>query len=80
MQHEAPVEEGLDERGEAPPPYIAPPKLTYRTDTRDQRVELRNMEREQAKPPDYESSIQQPEQAHTVEDNPTHHQVDETGR
>ena len=47
------VEEGLDERGEAPPPYLKEPEPAH-LDTREG-VELHNMPPQEGKPPDYDA-------------------------
>ena len=47
------VEEGLDERGEAPPPYLKEPEPAH-LDTREE-VELHNMPAQEGKPPDYDA-------------------------
>ncbi|MCJ1227229.1 hypothetical protein MMC12_003884 [Toensbergia leucococca] len=57
------VEEGLDERGEAPPPYMPafPPAVAHSDNRRDisyegsqgQTIQLQNISTEGAKPPDY---------------------------
>ena len=47
------VEEGLDERGEAPPPYLKEPDPVHH-DGREG-VELHDMSRHEGKPPDYEA-------------------------
>ncbi len=45
-------EEGLDERGEAPPPYV--PKELEAAVLRGEAVELDGGSREEMKPPDYQ--------------------------
>jgi hypothetical protein len=45
-------EEGLDERGEAPPPYL--PKELEAAVLRGEAVELHGGSREEMKPPDYQ--------------------------
>ena len=47
------TEEGLDERGEAPPPYLKEPEQAHPHDNGDEGVELRDMSRPQGKPPAY---------------------------
>ena len=47
------VEEGLDERGEAPPPYLKEPEPAH-LDAREE-VELHNMPTQEGKPPDYDA-------------------------
>ena len=47
------VEEGLDERGEAPPPYLKEPEPAH-LDAREE-VELHNMPAQEGKPPDYDA-------------------------
>ena len=50
---DATVEEGLDERGEAPPPYLKEPEPAH-LDAREG-VELHNMPAQEGKPPDYDA-------------------------
>ena len=47
------AEEGLDERGEAPPPYLKEPEPAH-LDAREG-VELHNMPAQEGKPPDYDA-------------------------
>ena len=47
------AEEGLDERGEAPPPYLKEPEPAH-IDAREE-VELHNMPAQEGKPPDYDA-------------------------
>ena len=47
------VEEGLDERGEAPPPYLKEPEPAH-LDVREE-MELHNMPPQEGKPPDYDA-------------------------
>ncbi|KAL6712745.1 hypothetical protein ACLMJK_009683 [Lecanora helva] len=46
-------EEGLDERGEAPPPYLKEPEQIHHA-RRDEGIELHDMDGGEGKPPDYE--------------------------
>ena len=46
------AEEGVDERGEAPPPYLKEPDPVHRTDGPG--MELHDLSRGEAKPPDYD--------------------------
>ena len=47
------VEEGLNERGEAPPPYLKEPEPAHH-ERRNEEMELHNMSGAEGKPPDYE--------------------------
>ncbi|MCJ1450915.1 hypothetical protein MMC28_001249 [Mycoblastus sanguinarius] len=59
--HETRVEEGLDERGEAPPPYLAKPEPVHHGVPEivgeEEGTELRHME---GKPPDYQEGPTRP--------------------
>lgn len=46
------AEEGLDERGEAPPPYLKEPEPVHQG-RGDEEVELHDMSRAEGKPPNY---------------------------
>ena len=51
-------QEGLDERGEAPPPYIKEPERAQLDTRRNEQLELRRWdENPRGRPPDYEESI-----------------------
>ena len=47
------TEDGLNERGEAPPPYLKEPEPVHHG-RGDEGVELHEIERREGKPPDYE--------------------------
>lgn len=48
------AEEGLDERGEAPPPYLKEPEAVHHRVAGDEAMEMGDMARREGKPPDYD--------------------------